>query len=63
MEYFSEFQNLNKDEYNKKEKRRNNNENISTFLKNLEKEFQRINKLEHNKKTDLFLKEIINITH
>ena len=63
MEYFSEFQNLNKDEYSKKDKRKNNNENLSPFLKNLEKEFQRINKLEHNKKTDLFLKEIINITH
>ena len=63
MEYFSEFQNLNKDEYSKKDKRKNNDGGVSIFLKNLEKEFQRINKLEQRKKMEIFLKEIMKITN
>ena len=63
MEYFSEFQNFNKDEYIKRDKKKNNNEIISPFLKNFEKEFQRINKLEYNKKMEIFQKELIKITN
>lgn len=59
--YFKSFQNLNKDEFKKKKIKENNNE-LSFFLKNLEKEFQKAEALPLDKKNEIFKKEILKIS-
>ena len=60
MPYFKCFQNFNKDEF-KKNKSKTNNEDLSIFLKNLEKEFPKVNNMPQDKKNDIFRKEIYKI--
>lgn len=60
LPYFQCFQNFNKDEF-KKNKSKTNNENLSIFLKNLEKEFPKVNNLPQDKKNEIFKKELNNI--
>lgn len=57
--YFKEFQYFNKEEYKKSKIREN--DDLSFFLKNLEKEFQNKESLPNDKKYEFFKKEIINI--
>lgn len=61
MPYFHSFQYLNKDEY-KKNKSKQNNEDLSVFIKNLEKEFSKVNGLQKNEKNEIFQKEIYKIS-
>jgi serine/threonine protein kinase len=49
MDYFKDYQYLNKDEF-KKKKDKGSNENMTNFLKNLEKEYQRVNDKYPNEK-------------
>ena len=60
MNYFKEYQNFNQEENPKKNKIKDN-ENISIFLKNLEKEFQKIDAQPEDLKMGYFKKEIIKI--
>ena len=55
--YFESFQNFNKDEF-KKNKSKANNEDLSIFLKNLEKEYPKANNLPQDKKNEFFQKEL-----
>ena len=56
-DYFKEYQNLNKDEHNKKNKPKNN-ENLPIFLKNLEKEFEKVKEYPEGKRLDFFKREL-----
>ena len=58
MEIFKDYQNLNKDEYKKSKEK--NNENLSTFLRNLEKEFQKTEQYTPEKRNEIYKKEINN---
>ena len=57
--YFKDYQYLNKEEYKKSKIKEN--EDLSLFIKNLEKEFQKADKLPLEKKNEIFQKEINNI--
>ena len=57
--YFKDYQYLNKEEYKKSTIKEN--EDLSLFIKNLEKEFQKADKLPLEKKNEIFQKEINNI--
>ena len=56
MDYFKEFEYLNKEEYKKSKVK--NNDNLSLFIKNLEKEFQKIQQLPFDKRIETYKKEI-----
>ena len=56
MDYFKEFEYLNKEEYKKSKVK--NNDNLSLFIKNLEKEFQKIQQLPFDKRIERYKKEI-----
>ena len=60
MPYFQSFQNFNKDEF-KKKKYKGNNDNLTLFLKNLEKEYQKIEKISPDKKSETFKKELLKL--
>ena len=60
MPYFHAFQNFNKDEFKKSKSK--NNEDLSLFLKNLEKEFPKINDLPQDKKNEVLKKEFYKIS-
>ena len=60
MPYFHSFQNFNKDEFKKSKSK--NNEDLSIFLKNLEKEFPKINDLPQDKKNEVLKKEFYKIS-
>ena len=58
MPYFKDYQYLNKDEF-KKKKDKGPNENMTNFLKNLEKEYQRVNdKYPNEKQKEIFQREL-----
>ncbi len=57
--YFKDFQYLNKEEYKKSKIKEN--EDLSFFVKNLEKEFQKADKLPLERKNEIFQKEVNNI--
>lgn len=57
--YFKDFQHLNTEEYKKSKIKEN--EHLSLFLKNLEKEFQKADQLPLDKKNEIFQREINNI--
>ena len=62
MDYFKSFQNFNKDEFKKKkQKAGGTNENLTVFLKNLEKEYQKFDQLPQDKKNEIFKNELIKI--
>ena len=56
MDYFKEFEYLNKEEYKKSKVK--NNDNLSLFIKNLEKEFQKIQQLPFDKRIETYKKKI-----
>ena len=61
MPYFQAFQKFHKDEF-KKKKFKGGNEDMTNFLKNLEKEYQKVNKnYSQEKKKEIFQKELFNI--
>ena len=62
MEYFRAFQNFNKDEFKKKKQKTGGaNDNLTVFLKNLEKEYQKFDQLPQDKKNEIFKNELIKI--
>ena len=60
MDYFKSYRKFNTDEF-KKSKSKQNNEDLSPFLKNLEKEFPKIDIYPQEKKIEIFKKEISQI--
>ena len=60
MDYFQSFQYFNKDEF-KKKKQKGANDDLTIFLKNLEKEYQKVDQLPQDKKNEIFKNELIKI--
>ena len=62
MSYFQSFHNFNKDEF-KKKKFKGNNDDLTIFFKNLEKEYQKVEKISPDRKTEIFKKELLKYLH
>jgi serine/threonine protein kinase len=61
MDYFQSFQNFNKDEFKKRKQKLEGNEDLTKFLKNLEKEYQNIDQLPQDKKNEILKNELVKI--